>query len=165
MTSQMVVPVAELLRRPGSHRKLSLEFDAEGIGTSDAVVQGPIELRIHMVSVKNGLEVTGTVEAGWNGSCRRCLEPIERAVKQNLQELFAIAPNDEETYPIQDGEADLAPMVRDCLVLSLPIAPLCSEDCAGPAPDAYPMNHPEQPEGDRPRDPRWAALDALRTDQ
>ena len=74
-------------------------------------------------------------------------------------------PTDDETYPIHGGEVDLTPMVRDCLVLALPIAPLCSEDCVGPAPDAYPMNQPETAAEDRPKDPRWAALDALRTGQ
>ena len=90
---------------------------------------------------------------------------MEQTVQQELQEMFASAPNDDDTYPIRDGEVDLTPMVRDCLVLALPIAPLCSEDCVGPAPDAYPMNRPETAEEDRPKDPRWAALDALRTGQ
>lgn len=161
----MVVPVAELLRRPGLHRALSFQVDFDDLTTSHAAVRGPIDLQIHLESVLGGLEVTGTLSAGWQGSCRRCLESIEQAVQQELREVFASAPNDDETYPIHDGEVDLTPMVRDCLVLALPIAPLCSEDCVGPAPDVYPMNQPETAAEDRPKDPRWAALDALRTGQ
>ena len=163
MTSQLRVPVAELLRRPGSHRELSIQVDVDGWATSDAAVHGPVDIQLQLESVVSGLEVTGSLEAGWQGSCRRCLEPIEQTVQQELREMFSTAPVDEETYPIQDGEVDLTPMVRDCLVLALPIAPLCSEDCVGPAPDDYPMNQPEPSPEDRPKDPRWAALDALRT--
>ncbi|MDE0579617.1 MAG: DUF177 domain-containing protein [bacterium] len=163
MTSQLRVPVAELLRRPGSHRELSIHVDVDGWATSDAAVRGPVDIQLQLESVVSGLEVTGSLEAGWQGSCRRCLEPIEQTVQQELREMFSTAPADEETYPIQDGEVDLTPMVRDCLVLALPIAPLCSEDCVGPAPDDYPMNQPEPSPEDRPKDPRWAALDALRT--
>ena len=165
MSSPLLVGVAEMLRRPGLHRKLSIQADVDDLATSDAAVHGPVDLRLHLESVVGGLEVTGSLSAGWRGSCRRCLGTIEQSVLHDLREMFSSAPADEETYPINDGEADLTPMVRDCLVLALPIAPLCSEDCAGPAPDAYPMNQPEPSPEDRPKDPRWAALDALRTGQ
>lgn len=163
--SQLTVQVAELLRRPGLHRTLSLSADFEDLETSSAAVRGPVGLQVRLESVIGGLEVTGTLLAGWQGSCRRCLEPIEQTVRQDLRELFGATPNDDEAYPIHEGEVDLTPMVRDSLVLALPIAPLCSEDCAGPAPDAYPMNQPESLPEERPKDPRWAALDALRPGQ
>ena len=162
-TSPMIVPVAELMRRPGSRRDISLQADFDGLSNSDAEVHGPVDLHLHLESAMSGLEVTGSLHAGWRGSCRRCLEPIEQTVQQGLREMYASAPADDDTYPIHDGEVDLTPMVRDCLVLALPIAPLCSDDCVGPAPDSYPMNQPEPSPEDRSKAPRWAALDALRT--
>lgn len=164
--SKLVVPVMELLRRPGSHRTLSVQVDFDGLATSDAAVSGPVDLQIRLESVVGGLEATGNLSAGWEGSCRRCLASISQTVQQELREMFASAPaDDDDVYPIHQGEVDLTPMVRDSLVLALPIAPLCSEDCAGPAPDAYPMTPPEAASGEHPKDPRWAALDALRTGQ
>ncbi|WP_419917800.1 YceD family protein [Candidatus Poriferisocius sp.] len=164
-THSLIVPVAELLRRPGSHRTLSVRADFDGLATSSAAVVGPVDLRIRLESMVGGLEATGVLLAGWRGSCRRCLEPVEQMVHQDLREVFSPAPHDEDTYPINDGEVDLAPMVRDSLVLALPIAPLCSEDCAGPAPDAYPMNRIDPAPEERPGDSRWAVLDALRAGQ
>ena len=161
----MIVPVAELLRRPGSRREITLQADFEGLSSSDAAICGLVDLDLHLESAISGLEVTGSVSAGWKGSCRRCLEPIEQTVQQELREMFSPAPPNDETYPIENGEVDLTPMVRDCLVLALPIAPLCSEDCVGPAPDSYPMNQPLVAPEERPKDPRWSALDALRTGQ
>lgn len=163
--SELIVPVAELMHRPGSHRTLSIQADFDGLATSDAAVNGLVDLQVELESVLGGLELTGAMTAGWKGACRRCLEPIEQTVQQDLREMFGSAPTDGEAYPIDDGAVDLTPMVRDCLVLALPIAPLCSEDCAGPAPDAYPMNQPETAPEDRLKDPRWAALDALGTGQ
>ncbi|MCY4271123.1 MAG: YceD family protein [bacterium] len=165
MSNPLIVPVAEVLRRPGSRRELFIEADVEGLATSDAAVLGPVNLRLHLESAVGGLEVTGSLSAEWRGSCRRCLAAIEQSVDLDLREMFSSTPLDEEVYAINDGEADFTPMVRDCLVLALPIAPLCSDDCAGPAPDAYPVNQPEPAAEDRPRDPRWAALDELRAGQ
>jgi uncharacterized protein len=54
------------------------------------------------------------------------------------------------------------------VLLHLPLAPLCREDCRGPAPDAFPAvvaGELDDEPADGPRgDPRWAALDVLRRD-
>ena len=38
---------------------------------------------------------------------------------------------DEDTYPLEGDQLDLRPLVRDALLLELPLAPLCREDCRG----------------------------------
>lgn len=162
--SCMVVPVVELLRRPGSHRNLSLKVDFETLTNSDATIEGPVELHILLASHLSGIEVIGTITARWSGVCRRCLAPICEIVSYDLREMFSSSGNPDEIYPLLDAEVDLAPMVRDCLVLALPIAPLCSQACTGPAPDTYPLQQ-SQTSLDGERDPRWAALDALRISQ
>ena len=83
-----------------------------------------------------------------------------------VHERFADAPlagaSDEELYPIVDETIDLGPLARDAVVLELPMAPLCREDCAGLCPQCGANRN----EGDcgcvAPRDPRWANLDVLR---
>jgi len=70
--------------------------------------------------------------------------------------------DDEERY--LDGDLlDLEPVLRDAVVLALPMSPLCQEDCPGlcvecgvPLADAgRGHGHEEAP------DPRWAALEQL----
>ena len=169
----MVVPVAELLRRPGSYRLLSLRAELEPIANSDATICGPVDIELRLESNFSGIEATGSITAGWSGLCRRCLAPIEHTATQEVREQFSSANSTDtttnssanstdETYRLGEAEVDLAPMVRDCLVLALPIAPLCSPDCVGPAPDSYPMNQPQPNSALVERDSRWAALDALR---
>ena len=160
--SSMSVPVVELLRRPGSHRALSLAVDFADIATSDAAIAGPVRLELRLESNLSGIEVTGTIELQWSGECRRCLAPIQKTTIQNVREQFSISGSKDDTYLLTDTEIDMSPMVRDCLVLALPIAPLCDLDCAGPAPDVYPMNQFLTHDRANERDPRWAALDALR---
>jgi uncharacterized protein len=52
------------------------------------------------------------------------------------------------------------------VLLALPVAPLCRDDCPGPEPEGFPVEieSDESTDGDEPsqRDPRWAALDQLR---
>jgi uncharacterized protein len=71
----------------------------------------------------------------------------------------ADAPDDEERY--LDGDfLDLEPMIRDAIVLALPMSPLCRDDCPGlcaecgvPLADAGPEHGHEAA-----TDPRWADL-------
>jgi uncharacterized protein len=79
--------------------------------------------------------------------------------------VFEASPVEGETFPLVGEQVDLAPMLREALALGLPLAPLCADDCAGPAPEAHPVRVPDDAAGDaRPTDPRWAALDELRFD-
>ena len=43
----------------------------------------------------------------------------------------SVEPIEGQTYPIEGEEIDLELPVRDALLLELPVAPLCRDDCAG----------------------------------
>jgi uncharacterized protein len=108
---------------------------------------------------------TGTVTAGWEGECRRCLEATGGVVSVEVSEVFEPVPVEGETYLLDPDRLDLAPALREALALALPLAPLCDEACAGPDPDAHPVaTASDDDQGEPPADPRWAALDALRFD-
>jgi uncharacterized protein len=80
-----------------------------------------------------------------------------------VQERFVDPPMaEDEFYPIVDDTIDLGPLARDAIVLELPMATLCREDCAGLCPQCG-ADRNEGPCGClAPRDPRWANLDVLR---
>ena len=89
-------------------------------------------------------------------------------VEVELSEVFEPHPTEGETYPIEGDEIDLEPLVRDAVLLALPLAPLCRDDCPGPATDAFPTGTDEAaaaPEEESPADPRWAALAELRFEE
>ena len=122
---------------------------------------------VELDSVLGGIEVAGQVRAPWTGVCRRCLQELQGELVADVRELYrpvsASEPPDEETYPLVGDHLDLAPLVRDAILLELPIAPLCRSDCAGLCPTCG-VDRNEVACGCQagPTDPRWSALDALR---
>ena len=70
---------------------------------------------------------------------------------------------DEDTYPIEGDHLDLQPLVRDALLLELPLAPLCREDCRGLCPECGADLNAAPCECRPAGDPRWGPLDVLRT--
>jgi uncharacterized protein len=87
----------------------------------------------------------------------------------DVQELFEAQPTPDETYPLDGDQIDLAPLVRDAVLLGLPLSVLCRDDCAGPDPERFPaqVEAPPEPGVDPapPGDPRWAALGELRFEE
>ncbi|GAA1581979.1 DUF177 domain-containing protein [Streptomyces globosus] len=171
----------ELGRRPGAMQRLSREIPAPadlGLAGVIGVPEGaPLKIDLRLESVMEGVLVTGTVRASAEGECVRCLESVGRELKADFQEMFSYpdaddrgrpkaepaddAEDDEDTLYLEDGLFDLEPVLRDAVVLALPLQPVCREDCLGLCPDCG-VSLNEDPEHHHDAvDIRWAALQEL----
>ncbi len=177
----LVFDTHELGRRPGALLRLTRSVDAPkdlGIDGVIGVPEGaPVELDLRLESVMEGVLVTGTARASAEGECVRCLEPLRQEVAADFQEMFSYpdaddrgrikaepaddAEDDEDRLFIEDGLFDLEPVLRDAVVLALPMQPVCRESCAGLCSecgirlDENPGHHHDAV------DIRWAALQGL----
>ena len=157
----VLVTVADLLATPGRRRELtgSRVLDDLAVGRG-AITGDAVELRLVLEAQAGRIICSGEVHARWELECRRCLGPVLVPVAPDVTEVFEPAPAEGETFPLEGEVVDLAPMLREVVLLTLPLAPLCDESCGGPAETTYygppPAGDPEEP---GPRDPRWAALD------
>ena len=63
---------------------------------------------------------------------------------------------------------DIGEVVREELMLALPLTPLCRDDCKGVEPERF-ITEDDEPEDEEPAapaiDPRWAALSDLKFDE
>lgn len=125
-----------------------------------------VHLRLRLESVMEGVLVSGDLEAPVTGSCARCLEPIEDSLAVHVQELYAYegstteaTSEEDEVRRIEGDYLDLEPLARDTVVLALPLAPVCTEDCAGLCVDCG-LRLDDLPADHRHEivDARWAAL-------
>ncbi|NEM07215.1 MULTISPECIES: YceD family protein [Geodermatophilus] len=163
------VELRELGRRAGSMQELDRTLPAPGgwrlelVGVPEGA---PVHLRLRLESVMEGVLVSGEIAAPVEGQCARCLDPVEDTLELDVQELYAYpgstteATSEEDEVRLVEGERiDLEPMVRDTVVLALPLSPTCTEDCAGLCSgcgqrlDDLPDDHSHELV-----DPRWAGL-------
>jgi len=161
--SPFVVGVAELLRHPGTRREVvvAAPLDELALSSSRVLEGSEIEARLTLEALGDtSVTATGTIAAAWMGECRRCLATVEGTLRTHVQEIYESRPVEGETYPLQGDRVDLEPMVRDAVLLALPLAPLCEEACAGPEPEDHPLGTSDDP---RPDD-RWDALKELKFD-
>lgn len=153
--------VTKLLEQPGKRRELHGTHEPLGLQTSSAEATA-LRYALTAEAIGSQIVVTGSAVGTWRGPCRRCLESVHGESEVALREIFEVDPAEGETYPMVEGHIDLAKMLEEAVLLTMPLAPLCEADCSGPAPDRFPTGStlPEDPREAGP-DPRWAALDEL----
>ena len=163
---ELIVNITELRRHVGERRSVDCRVDLGEIGldATSVHVEGPVTVAIDLESVSGGIASAGRLAAAWSGACRRCLDPVSGEIEETVDEVFEPAPDEGVTYPIIEDRIDLEPVVRENVLLGLPIAPLCRADCPGPDPEHFPVQLPADEADAAPVDPRWAALDALVAD-
>jgi uncharacterized protein len=165
----LVLDTRELGRRPGSMREVRRSVSApERLGGELIGVPAgaDLDLDLRLESVMEGVLVSGTATVPLTGECGRCLEAVSDELTVDLQELYAYpesdADEDDEVSRMEGDLLDLEPVLRDAVVLALPLTPLCREDCGGLCAECGERldDLPDDHAHDAP-DPRWAALQGL----
>ncbi len=84
-----------------------------------------------------GLLVNGDINTQTSLECVRCLEPYRQSLHTTFDELYAFSSRtttDSGLIVPEDGYIDLQPLVRDYLLIEIPISPLCKPGCLGLCP-------------------------------
>jgi uncharacterized protein len=84
-----------------------------------------------------GLLVQVRMKANTMAQCVRCLDDFSQPLEIEFTELYAFSPNsatDSGLLVPEIGKIDLEPLIREEMLLAVPISPLCSPDCQGICP-------------------------------
>jgi uncharacterized protein len=168
MTRPLHLNVADVARRPGARRDVSVRAVVAGFEGASASVRGPVEVDGVIEGIREGVIVHADVRADVVAECSRCLSPVGERIEVEVREVYedrqTLDPGTEgDIYPLDRDEIDLEPMVRDVVLPALPVVPLCRPDCRG----LCPVCGENRNEVDcdcalEEADPRWAALGELK---
>jgi uncharacterized protein len=159
------VNARELLRVPGATRRIDEAIAAADLGVHDPRLTGPVEVGLDAVSSIDGIVVHGNITIPWSTACRRCLIDVVGTAVVDVDEVYQDDISNEEAFPIEGDQIDLAPAVREYVLIELPDGPLCRDDCAGICPVCGVDRNESTCDCDTSvRDERWAALDDLNLD-
>ena len=123
------------------------DLEAEGVACS-----GPLRYSLDLGVSEGSLWVTGHLAQPVELKCVRCLEPFRFDI-----EVPAFSIHHELTGP---EVIDLAPYVREDILLNLPAHPHCDREGGRKCPAADATSAPAETDGKRK--PDWSALDKLK---
>jgi uncharacterized protein len=135
------------------------EVTAEELGLTDddAVVLGPLAVSLDLTNVEGLVAVTGVLEGTIVRECVRCLKGYEDPLVFSVRAAFIQEPKSaprhpkrvdarkartkvvetepeeepDDQYQYQGNQLELASMLREHVILSAPMQPLCGDDCLG----------------------------------
>jgi uncharacterized protein len=128
-----------------SLNRVEVEAPAGEVGLPDAVWPGSVRVELRVERSGPRVSVRGMVSSAAHLECVRCLRPYEVEIAADLT-VFAEqsgstrrgeqADLERDHYMLfHDGrKLDLRETVRESLLLEMPIAPHCREDCRGLCP-------------------------------
>lgn len=168
--------LADLKRRSTESSTISFDETVTAIDLSITTSRIPDGAEIHVRGKVepgvNGVELRASVSSSWEGECRRCLDLVAEPLEIDLMATFlpeSSAVDDADAYVFDGETVDVGEVVREELMLALPLTPLCRDDCEGADPgrfSAAATAATETPEPDEGTiDPRWAALSQLSFDE
>lgn len=134
--SQLSVEISELLGKPGTSKRLEFSEEVHGLGLDVGRVAPLLEFDLRLDSLVEGVFVAGRVRGVYQFECIRCLRPFEEPFSVEIGEVLAYEGQEgaEDGYQILADHAHLEPVVRDAVVLAMPLNPLCRPDCKGLCP-------------------------------
>ncbi len=156
------------LLHQGAGTSREFEIDLPALQVGDELDLLFLRGILRLTRTGEGLYIEGPLESEIDLECDRCLTPLNQALAVELGELLYYPPrpgtDPSESVP-ETGTLDLRPLVRDHLLLDMPMHTLCRKDCKGWCPECggnlneTTCEHPETE-----LDPRLAALKSLLQD-
>ncbi len=137
---KVIIPLREIGYEP---RKFEVKIPPEEIeysGEYEVLGEFEISIKIQKTDVGHRIMIEGRVPMRF--VCSRCLDGFERVfhffdeniIRRGMEEVERLKDMDVETWVVDGDEVDVIPIIRDIFIVSLPINPICSEECLGICP-------------------------------
>jgi uncharacterized protein len=170
--------LAQLLKQAtGAAREFALDEDLHGLDPALDATE-PLTGKLRLIRTEDGALIMLSGETCLRVACSRCLEPVVVPVSLTIEEQFLqtvdvitglpLRPSHDDPAVLIDGHHDLhlADLVREYLLLELPMHPLCKEDCKGLCPTCgRNLNQGPCQCSAAVTDERWASLASLLKDK
>jgi uncharacterized protein len=120
---------------------------------------------VRVTRTPQGILLQADFRAAIELECVRCLADFQQTLKFNFTELYAFSQRyvtDSGLLMPETGIIDLTPVLREYILLEIPISPLCRPDCKGLCPICgNNLNESTCYHGEESGDPRLASLRSL----
>ncbi|MFA5034789.1 MAG: DUF177 domain-containing protein [Candidatus Margulisiibacteriota bacterium] len=139
----MKIELKELLRQVGNEWEVE---DSEQISFPEdsLILTQPVNVKLRLTNTGSSVLVKGTLQTEIELECARCLKSYRRPIKLEIEENYAREITTQRkgkeielkesdfVYPIDnDNCIDLDELIRQNILLSLPIKSLCDINCKG----------------------------------
>lgn len=116
----------------GAYREF--EIDSPDLTLEEDFKIENVHCLVRASRVQQGILASVHTVAEMEMECVRCLEFFPQKIETSFDELFAFhlrQNSDAELFLPENGLMDLLPILREYLLIEIPICPVCKPDCKG----------------------------------
>ncbi len=145
MTEPFTILITDI---PDSGLEVSISIPSEMMNVADLDVSptGDITFAGMIRRIRDGVLIAGEFSGNWIIACARCLNPFEHPVADRF--IAYLSPNMEDpslsSFDIETDDLDVSELIgnkihlvdilREQMILQIPIKPICSDSCRGLCP-------------------------------
>ncbi len=142
LTNDTIVNVAQLLKEPvGSTRIVEVHLDR--LPLDESTTARDVGADVRFTRIAEGILAEGRLSASVELECVRCLEFYQARIEGEFEADFRpsvdvrtgvplYVPEHEDIFVIDNNhELDLDELFRQVAIISLPMQPICRDDCPG----------------------------------
>ncbi len=114
-----------------------IPFDEPDVQIADDLRVRDLRGSMNFTRTPQGLYAQGRLQAQMPSECVRCLAEVEVPVVSRIGELFVYPPENATEGELTVGDdihIDLVPLVREDMLVSIPMQTFCRPDCKGLCP-------------------------------
>jgi uncharacterized protein len=133
------INVGFLINQPiGTSRDIHFDFPSLNLPPDFEAIDFSGVVRVNRT--QQGLLLQGNFKAKKVEPCVRCLADFLQPLQATFDELYAfsyrtLGESDAELILPEDANVELEPLVREILLVEVPISPVCKPDCKGLCPE------------------------------
>lgn len=129
------------------------DVDISHIVLESDLILDELSGKVRITRTAQGLLLHAVMHAMTPSQCVRCLNDFTLPLEVRFTELYAFSRNGMSESGLllpDDAQIDLSPLVREYMLLAVPIQPLCMPDCKGLCPicganqNEGVCNHPDE---------------------
>lgn len=134
----MRIDVSDIVKVDGA--ALDVEFDGvlEGVASAQEpfLFDKPVVFKGKLVNVGGVLKLEGKLKTGYLAKCYRCLKDIDAKMDIAVKEEFLDGKTaaGDEVYTYEGNFIEIDKVLKDNIILNLPMKQICSEECRGLCP-------------------------------
>jgi uncharacterized protein len=130
----MKIDIKELLEKSGAF--LEIDYSYPMVDINPDILDGSIRFTGKLVNNDGILELEGNIKAQYEAQCGRCLGSLQGELETEVREsIFKLGQEpDKDSYAFEDNMLDIGTIVRDNVILNIPMRFICSDSCRGLCP-------------------------------
>lgn len=131
----MKLDVSEITAANGAILDFAYNEEPEAIAlpTDEVWLDKPVAFSGRLTNHNGTLKLDGKMDVGYSSKCYRCLRDVSGVLKLDISEdiIKDGTASEDDVYTYSGNTVDMDRIVRDNIILNIPMKQLCREDCQG----------------------------------